>query len=70
MERDIFHAHDRVDIDQERASDLITLGQEAVESDFFSRWLKDEFLTKFHRLIGHRVKVRSEVASNLVELSG
>jgi hypothetical protein len=58
IERDIFHhTDDRLDIDQERASDLVTMSREAVEHDFFSRWLSDEVLDKFHSLIGRRFKV-------------
>ena len=57
VERDTFHAHDRLDEDQERASDLVTLSREAVEKDFFSRWMTDELLSRFHKFIGHRMKV-------------
>lgn len=59
IEREILHADDRLDPDQERASDLVTLSREAVEHDFFSRWLSDEVLDKFHSLIGRHIKVLS-----------
>ena len=56
IEREILHADDRLDPDQERASDLVTMSREAVEHDFFSRWLSDEVLDKFHSLIGRHIK--------------
>jgi hypothetical protein len=56
IERDILHQDDRLDIDQERASDLVTMSREAIEHDFFSRWLSDEVLDKFHSLVGWRLK--------------
>ena len=59
VERDFIpHENEHMDtIDQERVSDLITVSREAVERDFFSRWLTDEVLGPFHKLIGHRFKV-------------
>ncbi len=56
IEREILHADDRLDPDQERASDLVTMSREAIEHDFFSRWLSDEVLDKFHSLIGRHIK--------------
>ena len=56
IERQIFHEDARLDIDQERSSDLVTMSREAVEHDYFSRWLSDEVLDRFHALIGRRLK--------------
>ena len=56
IEREILHEDARLDVDQERASDLVTMSREAVEHDFFSRWLSDQVLDKFHSLIGRRLK--------------
>lgn len=56
VERDILHSADRLDADLERASDLVTMSREAVEHDFFSRWLSDQVLDKFHSLIGRHFK--------------
>ena len=62
VERDILpHDKERVDMDLERASDLVTVSREAVEKDAFSRWLTDELLGPFHRLIGHHFKVRKSL---------
>lgn len=59
VERDIFPHHERMDGgDHERVSDLVTLSREAVERDAFSRWITDEVLHRFHKVIGHRFKVR------------
>ena len=57
VEREIFHKDARLDADQERASDLVTMSREAMEHDFFSRWLTDEVLHKFHSTIGRHFKV-------------
>jgi len=65
IEREILHSHDRLDVDQERASDLVTLSREAVERDFFSRWVTDELLGKFHRLVGHRIKRPFDVEAGM-----
>jgi len=56
-ERDILHPRDDRCSENQRASDLVTLSREAVERDFFSQWISDELLGKFHRLIGQRFKV-------------
>jgi hypothetical protein len=55
-ERDILHEHSRLDMDHERSSDLVTMSREAVEQDYFSRWLSDEVLDRFHDLVGRRYK--------------
>lgn len=57
QERDILHPRDERYLENQRASDLVTLSREAIERDFFSQWISDELLGRFHRLIGHRFKV-------------
>jgi hypothetical protein len=38
-------------------SDLVSMSESHVERDLISKWLSEDFLSWFHRLIGHRVKV-------------
>lgn len=68
QERDILHPRDERHSENQRASDLVTLSREAVERDFFSQWISDELLGKFHRLIGHRFKVSHPRTFILVDL--
>ncbi|EXJ76781.1 uncharacterized protein A1O5_01289 [Cladophialophora psammophila CBS 110553] len=57
VERDIFHIDDPNDPNcDDRSSDLVTVSHEAVEKDYFSRWVSDELIGRFHNLIGHRWK--------------
>jgi hypothetical protein len=58
VERDIFHIDDPNDPNcDDKSSDLVTVSHEAVEKDYFSRWVSDELVERFHNLIGHRWKV-------------
>ena len=43
--------------EDDRTSDLVTVSRDAGEKDFFSRWVSDEVLERFHRLVGHRHEV-------------
>ncbi|KAH0840788.1 hypothetical protein FOPE_05905 [Fonsecaea pedrosoi] len=57
VERDIFHIDDPDNPScDDRSSDLVTVSHEAVEKDFFSRWVSDELVGRFHNLIGRRWK--------------
>ena len=63
VERDIFHVDDPNDPNYEdKSSDLVTVSREAVEKDFFSRWVSDELIERFHNLIEHRWKVPKQVS--------
>lgn len=65
VERDILHPRDERYLENQRASDLVTLSREAVERDFFSQWISDELLGRFHKLIGHRFKKPFDAESGL-----
>ncbi|KAF7514121.1 hypothetical protein GJ744_004446 [Endocarpon pusillum] len=65
VERDILHPRDERYLENQRASDLVTLSREAVERDFFSQWISDEVLGKFHRWIGRRFKKPFDPESGL-----
>ncbi len=39
-------------------SDLVSMSESHVERDLFSTWLSEDLLSWFHRMIGHKVKVK------------
>lgn len=55
------HGHEAAVWREENEGDLITLAQVKDDQDPFSRWFSTIFVGRFHRLLGHRMKVASKM---------